>query len=119
LPIGRSSFRCISAATAANPIARSAPQPKTFDRLHQPAAGPGEPYASGWIVSQRKWAKGDAPGATGRVLTHAGSNTFWFCVTWLAPERDLALLLTCNQWGDTAVQAANEAARRLMAQEGR
>ena len=52
----------------------------TFDRLHRPADGPGPGYACGWLIAKRVWAKGSQPGDSGRVLTHAGSNTMWFCV---------------------------------------
>ncbi len=56
-----------------------------FLRLHTPPRG--SDYALGWSVAERPWAGG-------RVLTHAGSNTMWFCVTWLAPARDFAVLVT-------------------------
>lgn len=103
--------------TAANPHRQFALlQPETFARLHQPAAGPGEVYACGWIVTQRGWAKGSRPGDTGLVFTHAGSNTMWFCVTWLAPEKDFAVLIACNQGGDTASQACDQAAGTLIQQ---
>jgi len=36
----------------------------------------------------------NAPGADGLTLTHAGSNTTWYCVVWLAPYKDLALPTT-------------------------
>ena len=56
------------------------------------AAAPGEPpYAMGWIiVDGQPWAGGPA-------LTHAGSNTMWFAVAWLAPGKDFAVLVACNQ----------------------
>ncbi|MCK5944542.1 MAG: beta-lactamase family protein [Planctomycetes bacterium] len=52
------------------------------------------PYALGWNVTRRPWAKGP-------ILTHSGSNTMWFCVAWLAPEAKFGVLVTCNQ-GDAA-----------------
>jgi CubicO group peptidase (beta-lactamase class C family) len=76
--------------------ARGAPRllsEASFRRLH--TAPVGFEYAMGWIVADRAWAKG-------RVLTHAGSNTLWFCVTWIAPEVDLATLVCSNQGGDAA-----------------
>ena len=103
-----------------------------FQRLHAPRVFEGaEPddggYAMGWIVTQRPWAVGEAraieaAGAAaqadeeraeakpGLVLTHAGSNTLWFCVTWIAPQRDFAVLVACNQGGDAAAKACDEAA---------
>ncbi len=71
--------------------------------------GPGS-YAAGWIVARRPWA-----GPGGLVLTHSGSNNAWYCVAWLAPERDLAILVTCNE-GDAAAptdQIAGELVRRM------
>ena len=47
-------------------------------------------YALGWNVTKRGWAPGP-------ILTHAGSNTMWYCVAWLAPEAKFAILVTCNQ----------------------
>jgi CubicO group peptidase (beta-lactamase class C family) len=66
-------------------------RPETLAALHTPPQG-GD-YAFGWRVCERPWAPG-------RILTHAGSNTMWYCVAWLAPEAKFAVLVTCNQ-GDT------------------
>lgn len=49
----------------------------------------GDTYALGWGVSQRSWADG-------LVFNHSGSNTYWFSVTWAAPEKDLVLLCASN-----------------------
>jgi len=70
------------------------------------AARDGEDYAMGWIVAHRPWG--------GRVLTHAGSNTLWYCVAWLAPERGFAVLATCNQGGDSAAKACDDVASALI-----
>ena len=41
---------------------------------------PGDGYAMGWSVGVRPgWAKGAGADDTGRVLSHNGSNTMWFC----------------------------------------
>ena len=61
----------------------------------------------GWVVVDRDWAGGAA-------LTHAGSNTMWFAVTWVAPQRDFAVLVACNQGGDVAAQACDDAAWALI-----
>ena len=79
-----------------------------FTRLHTPPAG-GD-YALGWVVTERPWAGG-------RVLTHTGSNTMWFCVAWLAPARDFAVLATCNQGGDGAAAACDRVAAALIADD--
>jgi CubicO group peptidase (beta-lactamase class C family) len=80
--------------------------PASFAKLHSPAPGPGPRYAMGWGVTARAWA---GAGEAGRVLTHNGSNTMWFCVAWLAPEKDYAVLAACNQGGPEADKACDEA----------
>ncbi len=91
--------------------------PGTFATLHSayPAKDENQ-YAMGWGVATRPWAKGTRDDDTGRVLTHSGSNTMWFCIAWLAPERDFAVLVMCNQGGDAATKACDEAAGALIAQ---
>jgi CubicO group peptidase (beta-lactamase class C family) len=88
----------------------------TMKKLHTEGADtdgkPDGTYAMGWGITTRAWA--GAPGSPGRVLTHAGSNTMWYCVTWIAPEKDLAILITCNQGGDAAVKACDQAAQMLI-----
>lgn len=81
-----------------------------YERLHRPI----DNYAMGWLVADRAWAKGDRPDDGGIVLTHAGSNTMWFCVAWLAPERDLALLAATNQGGTAAERACDEAVAAMI-----
>ncbi len=80
-------------------------KPETLEKLHAPA--PGEPkYAMGWIIADNQ------PWAGGPALTHAGSNTMWFAVAWLAPRKDFAILVACNQAND---QACNDAVLALIA----
>lgn len=38
----------------------------------------------------------------------------WFCVAWLAPERDLALLAATNQGGTAAERACDEAVAAMI-----
>ena len=80
-------------------------KPQTFKILHTPP--PGQDYAMGWISTQRPWAGGT-------TLTHAGSNTMWYCVTWLAPKKNFAVLIMCNQGGDEAAKACDDAAAALI-----
>jgi CubicO group peptidase (beta-lactamase class C family) len=94
-------------------------KPQSFLKLHTPAgADDDNPYAMGWGVASRPWGKaepiGSKPTGTGRVLTHSGSNTMWFCVVWIAPERDFAVLVASNQGGDKASAACDEAAWALI-----
>lgn len=72
-------------------------------KLHQALDGEGanvkntdtSGYAMGWGVAARPWADG-------RVLTHSGSNTMWYCVVWIAPKKDFAVLVACNAGLDAA-----------------
>ena len=60
--------------------------PGDWARLLDPGSGT---YAGGWGIHDRAWGGG-------RVLSHAGSNTTWFCVAWVAPQRDFCLLGATN-----------------------
>ncbi|QOJ18853.1 MAG: serine hydrolase [Phycisphaeraceae bacterium] len=82
-------------------------RPETLRRLHTPADGE---YAMGWVRAQRDWA---GPADHRWVLTHAGSNTLWYAVVWVAPARDLAVLVCCNQ-AERGDKAADEAAWALI-----
>lgn len=64
-------------------------------------------YAMGWGVTKRDWGGG-------RVLTHNGSNTMWFCVVWIAPRKNFAVLVASNQGGDDASKACDEAAGAII-----
>jgi CubicO group peptidase (beta-lactamase class C family) len=90
-------------------------KPETFEKLHTPPDTISE-YAFGWARPIRPWARGAMPGATGHVLTHGGSNTMWFCVTWVAPERDFAVLVMCND-GRGGAKACDEAAWALIQEQ--
>src|ERR1043165_3341892 len=84
-------------------------KPETFKKLHTPYADPDDKYACGWGVTSRPWA-----GEGTRVLTPSGSNTLWFCVVWIAPEKDFAVLVACNKGGTDASKACDEAAFALI-----
>ena len=60
----------------------------------------------GWIVAD------DQPWAGGPALRHTGSNTMWMAVAWLAPKKDFAVLVACNQAND---KACNDAVLALIA----
>jgi CubicO group peptidase (beta-lactamase class C family) len=78
---------------------------ETYARLHEPP--PGGKYALGWAVTQRDWGGGT-------VLTHSGCNTMHYAVAWLAPLKDFAVLVCCNQGDDVAAEAADRAAWALI-----
>ncbi len=75
-------------------------KPQTLKKLHTAAPGPGMKYAMGWGVVD------NLPGAGGPALVHAGSNTMWFAIARLAPVKDFAVLVACNQ---QSPKACNEA----------
>jgi len=84
-------------------------KPETLEMLQTaPAPASGDPrYAKGWIIAD------DQPWAGGPALTHAGSNTLWFAVAWLAPRRDFAVVVACNQ---ANAEGCNDAAVALIAE---
>jgi CubicO group peptidase (beta-lactamase class C family) len=94
-------FIAANLSTAETKLVRT----ETLEKLHTPA--PGKPkYAMGWIVAD------DQPWAGGPALTHAGTNTMWYAVAWIAPEKDFAVLVVCNQADD---KACNDAVLALIA----
>ncbi len=77
---------------------------RELPKLHARATdAPNE--ALGWMTGTRPWG--------GSVLTHAGSNTMWYCVAWLAPEKGFAVLAATNQGGDAAAKACDDACAAL------
>jgi len=61
----------------------------------------GGDYGLGWGVTELKWAKG-------KVLAHAGSNGMNHAYAWVAPQRDVAVLVCANIGGERAMKATNE-----------
>ena len=57
-----------------------------LDNLATPQSGE---YAAGWIILRRDWAAGD-------VLTHSGSNTYWYATVWIAPGIGRTYLAVAN-----------------------
>lgn len=77
---------------------------ETLQHLHTPGLQQG--YAGGWTVSDRPWAGG-------RILTHNGSNTVWYCVVFLAPEQGRGVFAASN-YGLGAIQPCDEALQWLL-----
>lgn len=77
-----------------------------FERLHTPPKGSEQPFACGWVVLERPWG--------GTVLTHSGSNTMWFCVVWMSPAKDFAVLACTNTAGAAAEKGCDETAWALI-----
>jgi CubicO group peptidase (beta-lactamase class C family) len=79
-------------------------EPASYQQLVNPPFG-GD-YALGWNVVEREWGRG-------AVLNHCGCNTMYFANVWIAPKRDLALLVTSNL-GLPAFDATDEAVAALI-----
>lgn len=82
-------------------------KPKTLSKLHTPPEGGN--YACGWVVLKRGWARGNA-------LMHNGSNTMWYVVMWLAPERNFSVVVATNVAGADAEQGCDETASAMIQQ---
>ena len=80
---------------------------ESFSKLHQ-AAGD-EEHAIGWMIAPRGWAGGNA-------LSHAGSNTMWYAVMWVAPEKDAAFVAATNAGNNAARAACDQAVAALVQQ---
>jgi CubicO group peptidase (beta-lactamase class C family) len=78
---------------------------ETFRKLHTPPDG--ADYACGWRVVKRGWAGGNA-------LTHNGSNTMWYVVMWLAPEKDFSVIVATNIGADNATKACDDVAGAMI-----
>jgi hypothetical protein len=81
---------------------------ETMKRLHTPSTGnktadEADQSGCGWLVLKRGWAGGDA-------LWHNGSNTRWYIVMWLAPNKDFSVIAATNIAGPDAEQGCDEAA---------
>jgi CubicO group peptidase (beta-lactamase class C family) len=78
---------------------------RELPKLHERAKD--APFeALGWKSATRPWG--------GTVLMHAGSNTMWYCVAWLAPEKGFAVLAATNQGGDAAAKACDDACAAMI-----
>lgn len=79
--------------------------PETYQIIGADPEGDG--YALGWGVSERDWAGGTA-------YVHAGSNRFWYCVAWVAPAKNLSLVVAVNTAAPGTQQAADEALQAMI-----
>jgi len=81
---------------------------KAIVALHLPyPAEDKDRYGWGWSFTDRDWADG-------AVFTHNGSNNLWFAVTWVAPKKNMAILVVCNKGGGAAAKACDRAASELV-----
>ena len=58
----------------------------------------------GWVVESPAWASTDG-------FWHNGSNTMWYSLLWIFPEKNVALLAVTNQFN---VGACDDAVRFLL-----
>lgn len=79
-------------------------KPDSFMKLHTAVSGD---YALGWTILKRGWAGGTA-------LWHNGSNTMFYALVWIAPQRNCAVLAATNVGGDKAFSACDEAVTELL-----
>jgi CubicO group peptidase (beta-lactamase class C family) len=83
-------------------------KPETYKKLNT------SPYADhfytlgGWGGSAKDTRGG------GSLWKHDGSNRMSYATAWVAPARDLAVLVVTNQGGDKAMTACHEARDRLL-----
>jgi CubicO group peptidase (beta-lactamase class C family) len=82
-------------------------KPETLAKLHASPSGKIEnvtdDYACGWVRLKRDWGGGT-------VLWHNGSNTMWYIVMWLAPDKNFSVIAAANAAGPAAEQACDDAA---------
>jgi len=81
---------------------------ESLKKLHT-AVADNDDYALGWRVLKRSWANG-------RALMHNGSNTMFYVVVWMAPEKNCAVIVASNVGVDEAFAGCDEAAGKLIHQ---
>jgi CubicO group peptidase (beta-lactamase class C family) len=64
-------------------------------------------YALGWGIAERDWAGG-------KVLRHAGSNGMNYCVVWVAPLKNFAVLAATNRGGDGAPEGLDRVCAEMI-----
>jgi CubicO group peptidase (beta-lactamase class C family) len=79
--------------------------PNQVQQLREPPFGGN--YALGWGIATRDWAGG-------QVLQHAGSNGGNFCVVWVAPRKNFAVLAATNRGGDGAPEGLDRVCSEMI-----
>jgi CubicO group peptidase (beta-lactamase class C family) len=73
--------------------------PACVEHLKEPPFGGN--YALGWGIHERDWGGG-------KVLSHAGSNGMNYCVVWVAPLKNFAVLAATNRGGEGAPEGLDK-----------
>jgi CubicO group peptidase (beta-lactamase class C family) len=81
---------------------------ESFKKLHT-AIPDNSDTALGWMELDRSWANG-------RALMHNGSNTMFYVVVWMAPEKNCAVIVASNIGMNSAFMGCDEAASNLIRQ---
>jgi CubicO group peptidase (beta-lactamase class C family) len=87
-----------------NPNRNQFLKPGTYKELLRVRSGE---YALGWIVTRRSWGRG-------HVLTHAGSNTCWYCMVWVAPDLEQAYVVATNGSCDDVADRLDKVVSQLI-----
>jgi CubicO group peptidase (beta-lactamase class C family) len=81
-----------------------------FLKLHTPIPNNAD-YAFGWTALDRAWGGGE------KVLTHAGSNTYWYTTVWFAPGSNFGVIALSNMAGsptNPGATANNQAVSKMI-----
>jgi len=68
----------------------------------------GGDHALGWTICERDWAHG-------RAFTHAGTNKQNYCIVWIAPARNFAVLVATNRGGEDAFGPLDKLCAQMIA----
>jgi len=80
-------------------------QPDSYQRLQTPPFGGN--LALGWMILQRNWTGG-------RALNHGGRTAISLSNVWIAPGKNIAILICVNQGGPIAFDGSDEAVRQVI-----
>jgi CubicO group peptidase (beta-lactamase class C family) len=69
---------------------------------------PDGPYAAGWNVGPRAWAKG-------LTLSHTGSNSFWFTMVFVVRDINRAVVVATNSKNDSSEKISYAFIQKLFA----
>lgn len=80
---------------------------KSFDKLNATLENSGNHGVGGWLVHNDKRFGGHA-------LQMTGSNTMWYALLWIMPERGKAIVVTTNAAPKSAFASCDQVATELM-----